>query len=294
MIFGEKSIDKYEVSKYRITLTEEQLQIPGLRMIGKHTIYDVLPSLGWHYHENAFEFSVPAKGAFTFVTPEKKYDFSLGDVFISFPNEIHGTNHEPVSLGELYWFQLDVSREQEILFLCPEASELLISGLKKLSHHVVHHEISGMRTLVEKAFYAACEGKRFLAAAYVQLYLQFLVESEGKEQSAISPNLQRVLEEIEKNIAEDISLEALANVAGLSCSQFKQNFKKEVGVSPRSYINKRKIEYGKNLLKEGKTVTEAAMALHFSSSNYFSSVFKKYTLCTPSEYVGKNTDEHMA
>ena len=39
------------------------------------------------------------------------------------------------------------------------------------------------------------------------------------------------------------------------------------------------------LLKEGKSVTDAAMQLNFSSSNYFSCVFKKYVFCTPSEYM---------
>jgi len=287
MISAISSVNKFESSKYRTTITEEQMRIPGLRMIGRHVIYDVLPSLAWHYHENAFEFSVPTKGNFSFVTTEKDYNFSPGDVFISFPDEIHGTNQEPISLGELYWFQLDVSCPEEILFLCPEASKSLIDRLKKMPHHVVHLESARMTPLVVKAFEAACERKYSLTAALLQLYLQFLLEGAGKETSYISTNIQQTLDDIEANITAEISLQMLADAAGLSCSQFKQNFKKEIGVSPRNYINKRKIEYGKALLMEGKSVTEVAMILNFSSSNYFSTVFKKYTLCTPSEFVKK-------
>ena len=144
-----------------------------------------------------------------------------------------------------------------------------------------------MTKLVVKAFEAACEGKYSLTAAFLQFYLQLLIDGTDEETSCISPNIQRTLDIIDANITVEISLQMLADSAGLSCSQFKQNFKKELGVSPRNYINNRKVEYGKALLLEGKSVTEVAMALNFSSSNYFSSVFKKYTLCTPSEYVRK-------
>ena len=36
---------------------------------------------------------------------------------------------------------------------------------------------------------------------------------------------------------------------------------------------------------EGMTVTDIAMLLGFTTSGYFSTVFKKYTLYTPMEYV---------
>ncbi len=41
----------------------------------------------------------------------------------------------------------------------------------------------------------------------------------------------------------------------------------------------------KELLLAGCSVTETAMQLGFSSSNYFSGVFKKYVFRTPSEYM---------
>ena len=61
-----------------------------------------------------------------------------------------------------------------------------------------------------------------------------------------------------------------------------------MGISPRLYINQKKIECAKKLLSEGFSITEVAMHLNFVSSSYFSSVFKKYTNCTPSEYIKKS------
>ena len=278
--------DPFLISKDRITLTQAQLHIPGLRMMGHHNIYHVLEPLSWQYHENAFEISVTAKGTFHFRTRKKQYSFSRGDVFISFPNEVHSTDQTPVSTGELYWFQLDISQQDQFLFLEPAAAQELIRQLTLIPHHVVHSEISVLLPLLKNAFDAALAGKDpHLVASYIVLFLHLLLSYVERESLCVSINMLHVLDYIHDNITNEISLEHLASIANLSCSQFKQNFKKELGTSPRHYINQHKIDYAKDLLLEGKTVTETAMLLGFSSSNYFSSVFKKYTLQTPLEYV---------
>lgn len=286
MISAQKHRDDFLISKDRITLTEEQLHIPGLRMLGHHMIYNVLEPLGWHYHEDSFEFSLSVKGNFVFHTPKKVYPFSRGDAFVSYPNEVHGTDKTPVASGELYWFQLDIGNEDNFLFLEPDSAKELIDQLKRIPNHVIHTEISKMLPLMENAFEAALSGRDcHLVAAYLVLFLHLLLSCVQKESSFISLTMLRVLDYIQANITMEISLEHLASIANLSCSQFKQNFKKELGTSPRHYINQQKVEFSKELLLEGRSITEIAMMLNFSSSNYFSSVFKKYTLRTPTEYV---------
>ena len=79
-------------------------------------------------------------------------------------------------------------------------------------------------------------------------------------------------------------MEDLAEMAFLSVSRFKQKFKAELGTSPRNFINFYKIEAAKEMLEQGHSVTETALALNFSSSNYFSSVFHRYTCRSPSQY----------
>ena len=82
-----------------------------------------------------------------------------------------------------------------------------------------------------------------------------------------------------------MSLDDLASQIYLSTSQFKQKFRSVMGISPRNYINREKINYAKKLLSSGYSVTEAAMKLSFNDSSYFSTVFKKYTLKTPRQYI---------
>lgn len=281
-----KWYDHYTVEKNRTILTETQLGIPGLRMFGHHISYNATESLSWHYHENAFEFSFPSKGTFSFSTVEKNYPFSGGEIFISRPNEVHGTNETPITVGELYWFQLDTSRDKDFLFLNTQAAQDLIGKLNHLSHHVVKTDAKKMLPLLEKAFSLAphMENKYF-TASLLQMFLHLVLFYSQKEPISLSGDIQAALNFVQKHITAALTLEELACIAGLSCSQFKQKFKKQLGIAPRHYINQKKIEYAKKLLAEGKSVTETAMILNFTTSNYFSSVFKKYTRYTPTEYL---------
>jgi len=288
MIIAKDMRDTYLNTKHRVVLTQDQLQVPGLRMFGHHNIYSALPSLPWHYHENAFEINVPVRGNFSFDTPERNYSFRGGDIYITFPNEIHGSDADHIGLGELYWFQLDISNEENFLFLCPQAAHEMIQQLKSIPNPLIHTESKKTIPLIENAFACALNGNNcYLTASFLQLFLYLTIQYANQENAHISLNILKTLDYIQTNITSELSLEHLASLAGLSCSQFKLNFKKQLGVSPRHFINKQKVEYAKALLLEGTSVTETAMLLSFTSSNYFSSVFKKFTSYTPLEYVHK-------
>lgn len=286
-----KWVDHYTSGKNRTILTENELQIPGLRMFGHHVSYNATESLEWHYHENAFEFSLSSKGSFSFSTMSKNYPFSGGEIFISHPNEIHGTNEIPITVGELYWFQLDTSVEENFLFLTPSAAQDLIVRLNEIQPHVVKTELKKTLPLLKTAFEISLRGEnRYFTASLIHLFLQLILVYSQQNESAFSADIQTVLQFVAQNITDELPLEQLAELAGLSCSQFKQKFKKQLGIAPRNYINKQKIEYAKKLLDEGRSVTETAMLLNFNTSNYFSTVFKKFTLYSPSEYIAKKKD----
>ena len=105
-----------------------------------------------------------------------------------------------------------------------------------------------------------------------------------EEPHTISSDIKRAIDYIQQNITLDFSLEQLADIAILSCSQFKQKFKKQIGMTPNYYINRQKIEYSKALLLEGKSSTEISMLLNFSSSSYFSQAFQKACHLTPQQF----------
>jgi AraC-like DNA-binding protein len=92
-----------------------------------------------------------------------------------------------------------------------------------------------------------------------------------------------VLQHIENHLEDPVHVPRLAEVARLSESRFKTRFKRELGVPPAEFWLRQKIEKATLLLKS-KSVTEVAHELGFSSSQYFATVFKRYTLCSPSRF----------
>jgi two-component system response regulator YesN len=83
-----------------------------------------------------------------------------------------------------------------------------------------------------------------------------------------------------------LSLEAAA--AGLSSARFSTSFKSETGVSFTDYLLKLRMEKAKELMRDpNRKIYEIAMMTGYSNIPYFSTAFKKYTGCPPSEYREK-------
>lgn len=117
--------------------------------------------------------------------------------------------------------------------------------------------------------------------------LQFLhrLSAVGSVKQAQNDNFEHIFQYITAHIYEQIAMEDLAEMVGMSESRFKRKFKEENGLPPREYINREKVERGKALLKDTElSVTEISNRLGFSDSGYFAQVFRRFAGCTPNIY----------
>jgi AraC-like DNA-binding protein len=89
--------------------------------------------------------------------------------------------------------------------------------------------------------------------------------------------------------AEPVRMPELARYLGLGRARMFELFKKTSGVTPNNYLLRYRIEQACTLLATtGRSITDVAMATGFSSSQYFSNVFRKYASASPSEYRFKH------
>jgi AraC-like DNA-binding protein len=96
------------------------------------------------------------------------------------------------------------------------------------------------------------------------------------------------LDYIYDNLHNKITLDELAEKAGLSPTYLSAQFHSEVGVTIKQYIIGQRIEAAENLLKYSDyTCLEISNYLCFCSESHFIHVFKKYTKITPKEYREK-------
>ncbi|HYO83000.1 MAG TPA: AraC family transcriptional regulator [Bryobacteraceae bacterium] len=102
----------------------------------------------------------------------------------------------------------------------------------------------------------------------------------------LSPNqAHRVTSFIRDHLADDVSLTALANLAGISPWHFCRAFKRTFGIPPHRWVNSLRVERAKELLAcPTLSITDVALATGFAGSSQFARVFRAVTGCSPSEY----------
>jgi AraC family transcriptional regulator len=96
---------------------------------------------------------------------------------------------------------------------------------------------------------------------------------------------RRVMDFMEEHLAEDISLNVLADLVRLSPYHFLRSFKRSFGEPPHRYWAGRRIESAKALLANPRTsITEIAFDVGFSGTSAFSAAFHRITGQTPTDY----------
>jgi AraC family transcriptional regulator len=104
--------------------------------------------------------------------------------------------------------------------------------------------------------------------------------------SGMSPNrLNKVLEYVAAGLEEQLRLDAMAQVAGISPYYFCREFKKTMGITPYGYIVQQRIDRAKTLLQNtSMSITEIGAQLLFATPSHFTATFKKLVGCTPSVF----------
>lgn len=97
--------------------------------------------------------------------------------------------------------------------------------------------------------------------------------------------VDKVSKYIDDNMDKMLKLEELASICNLSPGYFSRVFKKETGKTVITYINEKKVERAKKLLKESKEpIINISLDLGFDDCGYFIRVFKKITGLTPKAF----------
>ena len=90
---------------------------------------------------------------------------------------------------------------------------------------------------------------------------------------------------IHEHYMESISLEDAAQHVNMSKEYLARCFRQEMGITLVTYLNRYRVNQAKMLLEKGEgNLTEIALETGFSSSGYFSRVFRQEVGKSPTEY----------
>lgn len=101
-------------------------------------------------------------------------------------------------------------------------------------------------------------------------------------------HMNKVLQYIESNIHNEISLTELADQAGISSGYLSRIFKKYYHISVVDYIHLRKIVSAKQYMVSSEmNISDISFLLGYSEAGYFCKIFKKYEKMTPSAFTNQ-------
>lgn len=113
--------------------------------------------------------------------------------------------------------------------------------------------------------------------------------------SIYSDTVRKAVLYIDSHLQEELSVNQIADELHTHPTYLSRKFKQETGNNMTDYINHQRINYAMLLFHRGMTsITDVALSSGYSSSSYFSKVFKKYSGEFPSEYVRKLSKKRLA
>ncbi len=271
-------------------ITDQVLTIPGLEMFGHNSDTRRRQSLTPHIHKTT-EFLYLSNGSQKYYINDDEYTILGNQVLVVSADTVHSSGSNPYGRYETLWFRLDIDTFAEGLGATDSIKRFCRERLHRMCNSTValHQNLYGE---LQTAFYELASPdmtRQLNGYAGFLRFIAHLIECTDPTGNQ-SPAIQSIIDHIRQNICTHLALEDLAELAGLSLSGFKQKFRRETGITPREYINLMKIEKAKEMLRNGHSITETAFALDFSSSSYFSYLFRQIENVSPSEYVHKQLD----
>jgi AraC family transcriptional regulator len=101
--------------------------------------------------------------------------------------------------------------------------------------------------------------------------------------------LKRVVEYVDANLSNKVSLLDLAAVAGLSRMHFASQFRAATGLRPHEFLLRRRIRRSKELLRKSPmTIGQIALTVGFLTQAHFTTVFKRFVGSTPCQWRTAN------
>lgn len=152
---------------------------------------------------------------------------------------------------------------------------IVITG-KTLTEHDMTRLNQGVATVMSKGMFNPEETLAHLEAA---------LERRRRLSDQAQALVRKAMAYIHSHYADPLTREELARFVGMSDDYLTYCFRQELGMTPIDYLNRYRVLQAQRLLREtNQSITTIALEVGFSSSSYFSRMFRRLTGRSPDEY----------
>ncbi len=281
-------------------LTEETL---GLNSIGYWDANEPQDwGLDWHRNEG-IEIHFLESGTMPYSQENKEIELYSNHLTITRPWEVHKVGNPYIGMGKFYWviIDLDVRRPHQN-WEWPDWIVLTKKDLVRLTSILRHNdkwlwkankEIHNCFYRIGKTVDSDDKGNnstkiRLLVNELLVLLLELIDTGKINLDETLTNSERSVslfLNELENSLSEVWTIEKMAESAGVGITRFTHHCKQLTNLTPMRYLSMKRLELSKLLLKNPVlSIANIAYSCGFTTSQYFSTVFKRYEKCTPIEF----------
>lgn len=253
-------------------------------------LYNEEKPMAMHIHD-CYEIYYSVSGGKRFLIDNKYYEINAGDIFVINQYESH------------YLDQIDsMVHERIIISIHPDYLKQLSTPETNLDYcfsHRASHRIKLSKEQQQRFIYYIHKilslsgfGSDILEQTtftelLVMINSQFGAQcdlEESKDNYQYNSQVADILEYINKNINNEITIKSLADNFYLSESYICRIFKAETGTTINKYLTARRISIAKSLLDVGLSVTEVCEKSGFHDYSNFLKAFTKAVGISPKKY----------
>jgi len=302
---GSRGIIKYNALS-RFTYPGRRLtdDTTGLNSVGYwNGITEQDWGLDWHRNEG-IEIHFLESGTMPYHLSDCELTLQANDMTITRPWQAHKVGNPSVGIGKMYWLILDVGvRKPHMEWVWPEWIILSKPDLERLTIYLRQNEQPKWKanTQIRNCFQKLGElidtdengsNSSKLRFRVNELFISILEMFDAGSvdlNAGLTDSVRSVklfINELNETIGDPWTSEDMARACGLGLTRFTHIFKQVTNQTPMQYLNQKRLELAKKLLKENpeSSITDITFSCGFSSSQYFATLFKKHFKHTPVEY----------
>ncbi len=243
-----------------------------------------------HWHKE-FEVIRVISGKLNAFIDNVEYTLFGGDILVASSGCLHRAIPDDC-IYECMVFDLNMLRKQQNDVIAEYILPILNSNVRISS--LIPKDDGLLYATINSVFYAMrYKNKYYELDVYSGLFKFFslmysqgnIVPTANKLRTQQAEKISALLDWIEVNFAEPVSLKLLAEKCSLSEKYLCKIFKIYTSKTPIEYINELRIENAcHEMTVKGHSVTESAISSGFNDLSYFSKLFKSQKGMTPKQY----------
>lgn len=233
-----------------------------------------------HFHSEC-EIYINLSGSVAFEVENHVYPISRGSVIITRPYEYHRCIYRGNDLHRHYWITFSADEKDELLALFFDRDKgrnnLVFLTEEQLDKccEILNEQLIKERDMLSRRI------------AFLSL-IKLIEEGEWKggkiSSDELPSDVAKALRFMDEHLTEELDVEQIAKEASVSVNTLERHFKEALGTTPFAMLRKKRLFASMLALRNGDTVTEAALKSGFSDYSNYIQLFKKQFGITPLQY----------